>query len=198
MIGAGIFTTSGLLLGQLHDPILLLVLWVVGGGIALCGTLSYSELGVKFPRAGGEYVFLSELFSPVAGFLSGWVSFIVGFSAPIAASSLAFSEYLLRTIPEGESLDHLILFKKATATGVILVFTLIHYFGMKSGSKVQNMLTMLKIAMIFGLVIAGFAFGVRGFESCKKHFPFTDYRNNACYPHLPFAECFICLCCPCG
>ena len=63
MIGAGIFTTSGLLLAQLHDPLLLLILWGVGGGIALCGALSYSELGANFPRAGGDYVFLSELFS---------------------------------------------------------------------------------------------------------------------------------------
>ncbi|MCK5137943.1 MAG: amino acid permease [Bacteroidales bacterium] len=164
MIGAGIFTISGLLLGQLHDPLLLLALWVVGGGIALCGALSYSELGANFPRAGGEYVFLSELFSPMAGFLSGWVSFIVGFSAPIAASSLAFSEYLIRTIPEGVSLDHIILYKKATAIGVILIFTLIHYFGLKSGSKVQNMLTMLKIALILVLVIAGFAFGEGSFQ----------------------------------
>ncbi len=164
MIGAGIFTTSGLLLGQLHDPRLLLTLWLVGGGIALCGALSYSELGAKFPRAGGEYVFLSELFSPLAGFLSGWVSFIVGFSAPIAASSLAFSEYLILTFPEGVSLDHIILYKKAAATGVILVFTLIHYFGLKSGSKVQDMLTVLKIALILTLVIAGFAFGEGSFQ----------------------------------
>lgn len=164
MIGAGIFTTSGLLLGQLNDPILLLALWVAGGGIALCGALSYSELGAHFPRAGGEYVFLSELFSPMTGFLSGWVSFIVGFSAPIAASSLALSEYLIRTVPDGSSLDHIFLIKKGTATGVILIFTLIHYFGLKSGSKVQNVLTMLKIALILVLVITGFAFGEGSFE----------------------------------
>ena len=77
MIGAGIFTTSGLLLAQLHDPKLLLLLWVIGGVIALCGALSYSELGARFPRSGGEYAFLTELFSPLAGFLSGWVSFFV-------------------------------------------------------------------------------------------------------------------------
>jgi APA family basic amino acid/polyamine antiporter len=164
MIGAGIFITSGLLLGQLHDPLLLIVLWIVGGGIALCGALSYSELGAIFPRAGGEDVFLSELFSPMAGFLSGWVSFIVGFSAPVAASSLAFSEYLIRTIPEGVSLDHILLYKKVAAAGVIVIFTLIHYFGLKSGSKVQNMLTTLKIALILVLIITGFAFGEGSFQ----------------------------------
>lgn len=164
MIGAGIFTTSGLLLGQLHNPILLLGLWLAGGGIALCGALSYSELGARFPRAGGEYVFLSELFSPLTGFLSGWVSFIVGFSAPIAASSLAFSEYLIRAIPEGAGLEHIILFKKLSAVGVLLIFTLIHFFGLKSGAKVQNTLTMLKIVLILGLISAGFIFGEGSFQ----------------------------------
>lgn len=164
MIGAGIFTTSGLLLAQLHDPKLLLLLWLIGGVIALCGALSYSELGARFPRAGGEYAFLSELFSPLAGFLSGWISFFVGFSAPVAASSLAFSEYLVRALPEGGGIAQIDLIKKAIAIGIILVFTLIHYFGLKSGSKVQNLLTMLKVVLIVVLVIAGFAFGEGSFE----------------------------------
>ena len=177
MIGAGIFTTSGLLLGQLNNPILLLVLWVAGGVIALCGALSYSELGARFPRAGGEYVFLSELFSPMAGFLSGWVSFIVGFSAPIAASSLAFSEYLIRTMPDGAGAEHILLFKKAMAIGVILIFSIIHFFGLKSGAKVQNTLTMLKIALIIGLVVAGFTFGEGSFQHFRIQL--TDTSENA-------------------
>jgi len=164
MIGAGIFTTSGLLLAQLHDPKLLLLLWFIGGVIALCGALSYSELGARFPRAGGEYAFLSELFSPLTGFLSGWVSFFVGFSAPVAASSLAFSEYLVRALPEGDAYTQIVLIKKAIAIGIILVFTIIHYFGLKSGSKVQNLLTILKVGLIVVLVGAGFAFGEGSFE----------------------------------
>jgi APA family basic amino acid/polyamine antiporter len=164
MIGAGIFTTSGLLLAQLHDPKLLLLLWFIGGVIALCGALSYSELGARFPRAGGEYAFLSELFSPLTGFLSGWVSFFVGFSAPVAASSLAFSEYLVRALPLGDSFTQIVLIKKAIAIGIILVFTIIHYFGLKSGSKVQNLLTILKVGLIVVLVGAGFAFGGGSFE----------------------------------
>ena len=163
MIGAGIFTTSGLLLAQLHSPVLLLILWIVGGGIALCGAMSYSELGANFPKAGGDYVFLTELFSPLAGFLTGWVSFFVGFSAPVAASSLAFSEYLVRTLPEGANLEQIELIKKAAAIGIILVFTIIHYFGLRSGSRIQNILTVLKIGLILVLVIAGFAFGEGNF-----------------------------------
>ncbi len=164
MIGAGIFTTSGLLLAQLHHPLLLLILWVVGGGIALSGALSYSELGANFPKAGGDYVFLKELFSPIAGFLSGWVSFVVGFSAPVAASSLAFSEYLVRTLPEDVLPAYIDLTKKVIAIAIILVFTLIHYFGLKSGSRVQNILTIIKIGLISILVITGFAFGEGSFD----------------------------------
>ncbi|MEA3461940.1 MAG: amino acid permease [Bacteroidota bacterium] len=164
MIGAGIFTTSGLLLAQLHDPKLLLLLWAIGGVIALCGALSYSELGARFPRAGGEYAFLSELFSPLAGFLSGWISFFVGFSAPVAASSLAFSEYLVRTLPDGDGFAQIELIKKAIAIGIILVFTIIHYFGLRSGSKIQNLLTLLKVGLIGTLVITGFVFGEGSFE----------------------------------
>jgi len=164
MIGAGIFTTSGLLLAQLHDPKLLLVLWAIGGIIALCGALSYSELGARFPKAGGEYAFLSELFSPLAGFLSGWVSFFVGFTAPVAASALAFSEYLVRTLPDAGGMEQIGFMKKAIAVGIILVFTIIHYFGLRSGSKVQNLLTVLKVGLILALVIGGFIFGSGSFE----------------------------------
>ena len=99
MIGAGIFTTSGLLMAGLNNPVLMLALWVIGGIIALCGALSYGELGAAMPGAGGEYLFLSRLYHPIFGFLSGWVSFIVGFSAPIAASAIGFSEYFCRALP---------------------------------------------------------------------------------------------------
>src|SRR5512133_1971662 len=99
MIGAGIFTTSGLLIAGLNDPLLMMVLWGVGGIIAICGALSYGELGAAMPGAGGEYLFLSKLYHPLFGFLSGWVSFMVGFSAPIAASALGFSEYFCRAVP---------------------------------------------------------------------------------------------------
>ena len=171
MIGAGIFTTSGLLLAQLHDPLLLLVLWGVGGAMALFGALSYGELGARFPKAGGDYAFLSELFSPLAGFLSGWVSFFVGFSAPVAASSLAFSEYLVRSLPAWGGLEYLELLKKGIAIGIILIFTLIHYFGLRSGSRVQNILTVLKVALILVFVAVGFIFGKGSLEHFNVSFP---------------------------
>ena len=165
MIGAGIFTTSGLLMTGLKKPLLMLLLWVVGGVIALCGALSYGELGAAIPRAGGEYAFLSKLFHPVFGFLSGWVSFFAGFSAPIAASAIGFSEYLARAFPGllNPGLGHGVVgasaIKKACSILVILIFTFIHARGIKVGARVQNLLTVLKVALIVGLVALGFTLG---------------------------------------
>lgn len=161
MIGAGIFTTSGLLMAQLNNPILMLGLWVVGGIIALCGAIAYGELGANIPEAGGEYQFLSELYHPMLGFLSGWVSFIVGFSAPIAASAIGFSEYFLRALPAGAALAGADngwspeLIKNLLSISVILVFTAIHYTGLKFGAGVQNVLTILKVLLIVVLLGAG-------------------------------------------
>jgi len=161
IIGAGIFTTSGLLMADLGSPSLLLILWVVGGIIAICGALSYGELGANMPEAGGEYMFLSRIFHPSVGFLSGWVSFIVGFSAPIAASALGFSEYFIRAFPNLS-----VWFAENTFLGIngasklfaviiVLVFTLIHSRKIEFGAKVQNILTLLKVLLILGLIIAG-------------------------------------------
>jgi APA family basic amino acid/polyamine antiporter len=164
MIGAGIFTTSGLLMSGLNDPVLMLTLWAVGGIIALCGALSYGELGAAMPGAGGEYLFLSKLYHPIFGFLSGWVSFMVGFSAPIAASALGFSEYFSRAFPGltfwlqssgiGPGLT-----KKLLAVSIILIFTFIHYRGIKYGARIQNILTILKVFLIVILLAAGFSSG---------------------------------------
>lgn len=161
MIGAGIFTTSGLLMGDLGNPFLMLFLWIVGGLIALCGALSYGELGAAMPQAGGEYIFLSKLFNPLSGFLSGWVSFIVGFSAPIAASALGFSEYLFRAFPNSVLvLDMpLDILKKIVAILVIILFSLVHLRGMSFGAIIQNFLTVLKVALVAGLIVAGFLIG---------------------------------------
>ncbi len=159
MIGAGIFTTSGLLLGELGSPALMIALWVGGGILALCGALCYGELGAAIPRAGGEYVYLSTLFHPLLGFLTGWVSFFVGFSAPLAASSLGFSEYFGRAFPGLIEWGDPELIKKALAIFVILVLTLVHLRGMEFGSRLQNWLTVGKVLLIAGLVVVGFSLG---------------------------------------
>ncbi len=179
MIGAGIFTTSGLLIADLGSPLVMLALWVVGGIIALCGALAYGELGTAMPHAGGEYIFLSRLYHPALGFLSGWTSFVVGFSAPIAASAIGFSEYLSRAFPgafEWSSANGVLdvdSLKKILAVIVILIFTGIHVRGIDLGARIQNYLTVLKVALIAALIVGGLAFGSGNMGHFGDGEPFT-------------------------
>ena len=168
MIGAGIFTTSGLLLQELGSPLLMLGLWVAGGVLAILGALCYGELGAAMPRAGGEYVYLSELFHPVFGFLTGWVSFFAGFSAPLAASALGFSEYVGRAVPGAVAWADPALAKQILAVAAIAALTLVHVRGIEFGSRVQNVLTVGKVALILGLVVAGFAIGHGSVEHFRE------------------------------
>ncbi len=186
MIGAGIFTTSGLLMGDLNNPLLMIFLWITGGLIAFCGALCYGELGAAIPHAGGEYIFLSKLYHPLLGFLSGWVSFIVGFSAPIAASSLGFSEYFTRAVPQflnlgtNSGIVNPVFIKKMLSIFIITVFTLVHLRGIEFGSKIQNYLTILKIGLIVGLIVVGISFGKGDidhlFQGSKFTFDFGGWK----------------------
>ncbi len=174
IIGAGIFTTTGYLMGFLGNPFIMLCLWIIGGLIALCGALAFGELGAAFPEAGGEYVFISKLFNPLFGFLSGWLSLIVGFSAPIAASAIGFSKYFIWAFPDLQQsvfLNGLIsteLFSRILAIVIIVVFSWIHARGLVFGAKVQNALTLLKILLVVGLVVAGFTVGKGSFSHFKE------------------------------
>src|ERR1700731_4552752 len=94
MIGTGIFTMSGFVAGDLGTSTLLLAIWGVGAICALTGAFCYSELGINFPSSGGEYVYLTEAYGPTLGFMTGWISFFAGFSAPIAAAALVFADYV--------------------------------------------------------------------------------------------------------
>ena len=175
IIGAGIFTTTGFLLEYLGNPVLMLILWFAGGVIAFCGAIAFGELGATFPEAGGEYIFITKLFNPLLGFLSGWLSLIVGFSAPIAASAIGFSEYFSLAVPAFHSDSFISGFissdfqKKIFAILIILFFTFIHSRGIVFGSRIQNLLTVMKVALISGMIVAGFTFG----EGSLEHFDLT-------------------------
>jgi len=173
MIGAGIFTTSGLLLKDLGDPRTMLALWAVGGAIALCGALCYGALGAAIPRAGGEYVFLSRLFHPVLGFLSGWISFFAGFSAPIAASAIGFSAYFLRAVPPSLLPGDPAILKKLLSIGVIWLFALIHMRGIEPGARVQNVLTLLKIGLVAAVILGGLLLGSGSASHFVREKPFS-------------------------
>src|SRR3954452_21406622 len=99
MVGTAIFTSTGFMAGDLGSAGLILSCWAVGALFAFAGALSYSELGINFPSSGGEYVYLTHAYGPEWGFMTGWVSFFAGFSAPIAATALAFSDYLGHVFP---------------------------------------------------------------------------------------------------
>lgn len=142
MIGTGVFTSLGFQLLELESGFVLLMLWAVGGLAALCGALSYAELGAALPRSGGEYNFLSNIYHPVAGFISGWVSATVGFAAPTALAALTFGSYLSSVLP---SLSAIWL-----ATGVIVLLTVVHCTSHRESGGTQRMLTLLKIALIAG------------------------------------------------
>jgi APA family basic amino acid/polyamine antiporter len=169
MVGTGIFTTSGFIIQELPNPWAMLACWAIGGLFALAGALCYGELGARYPRAGGEYVFLRESFGEPVAFLSGWISLLVGFSAPIAAAAMAFAAYFLAGA--GFRPDINIVYKlqgltvltlspvTLLASGVILAFSFIHRHSLSLGSRVQNLLTLFKVTIILALVFLGLGWG---------------------------------------
>lgn len=167
MIGTGIFTTTGFLAGDLGRPLLVLGIWVAGGIVAMAGCFSYAELGINIPRAGGEYAYLRETWGPGWAFLSGWISFFAGFSAPIAATALAFSAYLKDYFPAlSEASSHTQHFRwlhsgnaELVSIGVIFFFAAINVFGLHLAAKLQNVLTALKLGVIAAFLIAAFSVG---------------------------------------
>ena len=179
MIGTGIFTTSGIMASYLPNSGWILLCWLFGGIIALSGALCYMELSTRMPEEGGEYLYLKKLFHPLLGFLTGWTSLLVGFSAPIAASALSFSEYMfagLEIQPITGDISDLIFYKKLTAIVIIILFTLIHYLGVRVGSGTQNVLTALKILIIIGLAGIGIGNGVNEFS--EMSFSISNYDNG--------------------
>jgi basic amino acid/polyamine antiporter, APA family len=180
MVGTGIFATTGFMAGDLGSAGLILACWTVGGLFALAGALSYSELGINFPSSGGEYVYLTHAFGPEWGFMTGWVSFFAGFSAPIAAAALAFSNYLGYFFPQlkqehatfvvGSGMFSLRLGPgQMTASALIAAFTILNCFGVGRTAKVQNVLTSTKLLVIVGFVTAGFAAGSGSWSHFSRH-----------------------------
>src|SRR5262245_32150662 len=155
MIGTGLVTSTGFSAASLHDPKTILFAWILGGVVALCGAACYAELGTLMPKAGGEYVYLREAYHPALGFMSGWVSLTWGFSAAIATSSILFANYLGTLIP-GISDPTTV---KLIAIALILAMTAMHSFDAKIGGRVQEVFTILKVALIVVFIVAGFVSG---------------------------------------
>jgi APA family basic amino acid/polyamine antiporter len=144
MIGTGVFTSLGFQVLGIESGFALIILWVVGGILALCGALTYGEIGAAFPESGGEYNYLSKLYHPAVGFISGWVSVTVGFAAPIAAAAVALGQYVSKVYP---SINAVIL-----ALSIIAIITLIHSINLKAGSLFQRIFTIVKVVCIIMFV----------------------------------------------
>ncbi len=140
MIGTGVFTSLGFQVLGIESGFALIILWVVGGILALCGALTYGEIGAAFPESGGEYNYLSKLYHPAVGFISGWVSVTVGFAAPIAAAAVALGQYVSKVYP---SVNAVVL-----ALSIIAIITLIHSINLKAGSLFQRIFTIVKVVCI--------------------------------------------------
>ncbi|MBE0543549.1 MAG: amino acid permease [Verrucomicrobia bacterium] len=143
MIGVGVFTTSGYQLDHLSREELLAA-WFVGGLLALLGALSYGGLARRIPESGGEYIFLARTLHPAAGYIAGWISLLVGFSAPLAAASLGFGEYLKDWLPFSTP--------RLTGSVLILLFAALHATHVGRGAWVQNCAVLAKLLLIAGLV----------------------------------------------
>ena len=150
VVGSGIFTTTGFMARDLGDPWLILAIWFFGALLALAGALSYSELGTALPVAGGEYAYLCRAYGPLVGFLSGWTSFTIGFSAAIAAGAMSFAAYLVQIVPFHSENGPL---STGIALTLIWVVTGFHLAGAGSGGFLQRLLTILNIGAILILVM---------------------------------------------
>jgi basic amino acid/polyamine antiporter, APA family len=151
MIGVGVFTSLGFQVKDIPSGFSILMLWIVGGVVALCGVFSYSELGAMFPRSSGEYNFLGRAYHPAFGFLAGWVSATVGFAAPVALAAMAFGEYAKSVVPGAPP--------TALALGMVWLVSLIQLSGVKHSSTFQLVSTMLKVVLIVAFLLAGYAVG---------------------------------------
>jgi basic amino acid/polyamine antiporter, APA family len=164
VVGTGIFLTTGDMARVLPDSGLILWVWIAGGLLTLAGALTYAELGVMFPHAGGIYHYIKEAYGPLWGFLYGWIAFLVIMSGGIAAIAVAFGQYLASFLP---SLAETALALRVpglpaleisgiqlAAVGAILLLTAVNHLGLEEGAWVQNALTVLKVGsiLVFGVV----------------------------------------------
>ncbi len=161
MIGSGIFTVPAFVRVATGGALASFAVWLAAGLLGLCGALCYAELATRMPCAGGEYRYLARGFGPVWGFLSGWTSFIAGFSAAVAASALGAVAYAAPLLP-GWDAAATVGWTSAgavAASALVMVLTLVHCLGVRSSGRFQGTLAALVLAALYGLVVAGFASG---------------------------------------
>ena len=177
VIGSGIFIVPAFIAQSVPNVWAMLGVWLVGGLLAFAGAMAYAELAALRPRAGGEYVYLREAFGPTAAFLTGWTSFVAGFSGAIAASAVGLASYLGRFVPAAADTSAIVELPLAVATltvspqalialAAIAALTLVHVLGLGPGRIVQNLLAGAKVAVLVAFVALGFTLG----QGSSAHF----------------------------
>ena len=151
MVGVGVFTSLGFQVSDINSGFSLLLLWIVGGVVAICGAFCYAELAAMLPRSSGEYNFLRRIYHPAFGFVAGWLSATVGFAAPIALAAMAFGIYFKSIVPGAPPL--------LLGFCVTWLAALVHLGGVRFGGVYHNAWTALKLVLIIVFIVAGFAFG---------------------------------------
>ena len=151
MVGMGVFTTAGYMLGALGSPPAVLLAWVVGGIAAVCGGLCYAELGAALPRNGGEFQLLSRIYHPLIGLTAGWIALVVGFAAPLAFYAHFFGTYLHGLWPQ----------LPVFAGGLLLIglVTLQRSLHVAEGTRLHNAMTLVRLLLVAGLAVAGLTLG---------------------------------------
>jgi basic amino acid/polyamine antiporter, APA family len=170
VIGGGILFTPPLIAANVPNPPLFLATWLVGGALAFCGAMAYAELAALRPRAGGEYVYLRDAYGRLAGFLTGWTSFVAGFAAPAAASAMVVALYLNRFVPGASDSTPLftipvpflpinLSIQSLVAMAAVWLFAAIHIRGLGPGRVVSNVLATLKVTALLIFIALGLTIG---------------------------------------
>jgi APA family basic amino acid/polyamine antiporter len=187
MIGVGVFTSLGFQLNDISNVLAILALWLIGGILALCGALVYSELGAAMPRSGGEYHYLSKIYHPWIGFLSGIVSITVGFAAPVAAIAMALGGYVNRSIFP-------IMSPEVISIVTVLIITWIHSYDIGVGGNFQKIFTGFKILLIIVFILCGILI-TKNYESIIQDsvisFSLTDFLKNILRPEFAVALVWV-------
>jgi APA family basic amino acid/polyamine antiporter len=184
-IGSGIFRTPGEIAQQLHQPHLVIALWVIGGVVALTGALTFAEMGSMFPGAGGHYVFLREAYGEQTGFLYGWFILFISTSGAIAALASVCAEHLLYLfgVPNGSG------WTVPLAAAIIILLTAANSFGVSISGRMASLFTLSKLAGLALIIAVGWLFAQSSALDINTHGVFANTPPAS--PWAAFAAAFV-------
>jgi APA family basic amino acid/polyamine antiporter len=198
VIGAGVFTTTGFQAADLGNPMLILVLWLIGGVLAYCGALCFAELGAAMPEAGAEYVYLRESYGRAFGFMSAFVSLIAGFSAPIAAALKSLVRYVTAYFPSlNGDLQLIGTVTSGDIVAIALVWLLIavHLRGRRGAITFNDLITLLKVGGIVGIIVSAAAFGKGSLDNFSQVSPvYDELSTGSMFSALATSLIFVMFC----